>query len=130
MIRPYHLLGVETAMTILCAGLLRTPTGALEYEQRYDLVARANKPLKAGYKITHHVDDHWGNFDFVIRPALPLQEKNPIPFYLAMETGLAKDVAVGEILTLESIIPNQKSTLWRLRAEQDACTFIQRSGAG
>jgi predicted homoserine dehydrogenase-like protein len=130
IVRPYHLLGVEATMTMMCAGLLGTPTGALEYEQRWDLVGRANKPLKAGYKITHHKDDHGGNFDFEIRASQPLQDKSPIPFYLAMDTGLSRDVASGEVLTLDAVIPNRSSALWSLRAEQDAYTFIKHSGAG
>jgi len=28
--RPYHLCGAETALSVLCAGLLRAPTGAAE----------------------------------------------------------------------------------------------------
>ncbi len=45
--RPYHLCGAETAMSILCAGLLGVPTGSATILPRADMAARVTSDLGA-----------------------------------------------------------------------------------
>jgi len=122
-LRPYHFCGVESPISILCAGLLNVPTGAYDYEQRYDIIAYANAPIRAGHKFVCRKDDARGYFDFRIRPALPVKEENPIPFYLAEGLTLSKDLAVGELLTPQYFEVPASSMIWNLRKEQDLYTF-------
>jgi predicted homoserine dehydrogenase-like protein len=49
--RPYHLCGAETAMSILCAGLLQVPTGSAEVLPHVDIVATTARDLRAGEEL-------------------------------------------------------------------------------
>jgi predicted homoserine dehydrogenase-like protein len=111
--RPYHLCGVETAMSILCAGLLGLPTGATEYKPRFDVVGRTNKDKRAGEVWTlEDLDDQ-------IQPAAAIGPVAPLPSQMVYDLKVARDVHAGELVTGNMVVEPQGSPLWALRREQD-----------
>ena len=115
--RPYHLCGVETAISILMAGLLKMPTAPTEYLPRYDVVARATEDLNAGDRVG---SDHSKSMQALMRPANVIEDDLPIPLHLANGNKLVGDVPAGEMLITKMIAKPVGSVLWALRAEQDA----------
>jgi predicted homoserine dehydrogenase-like protein len=114
--RPYHLCGVETPISLLCAGLLGVPTGASKYRPRFDTAARATHDLKAGERVGN---DHSPTLRAVMLPAQPMAGDASIPLHMASGNVLRVDVAAGTILATSMIEPPRESALWELRAEQD-----------
>jgi predicted homoserine dehydrogenase-like protein len=114
--RPYHLCGVETPISLLCAGLLGVATGASEYRPSFDVVARAAEDLKAGEPVGN---DHNPKLKALMRPAQPVTVGAPLPLHMANGNPLRADVPAGTILTAEMVQPPADSALWALRAEQD-----------
>jgi predicted homoserine dehydrogenase-like protein len=114
--RPYHLCGVETPISLLCAGLLGHPTGATELRPRVDVVARTRVDLKAG---CIPGDDHSPDLQALLRPAQAVQTGTPLPFHMGNGNPLAVDVPAGTVITAEMVAPPLGSTLWSLRVQQD-----------
>ena len=112
--RPYHLCGVETAISILCAGLLSMPTGATEYKPRFDVLGRATKTKRAG--------DVWELEDLedLIRPAAAIGPDAPLPTQMVYDQHVARTVRAGELVTGAMVVEPEDSPLWALRREQDA----------
>ena len=115
--RPYHLCGVETPLSILCAAMLQVPTGATEYLPRFDAVAEAAVDLAAGEAVG---GDSSKRLRVRIRPARAVGPDAPLPLSLATGNRLKQDVAAGATITVEMVERPADSTLWALRAEQDA----------
>ncbi len=122
--RPYHLLGVETPISILCAGLLNLSTGSLSYKPRADLVGKAKKDLKAGSSLQFDRGKSGDLFEHLIVPFAPIDKDSPIPFYMAVGNQLKADVPAGSILTCGMIKEPENSRLWDLRKQQDR-VFLQ-----
>lgn len=114
--RPHHLCGVETPISILCAGLLGVSTGGSEYLPRFDAVVRTRIALKAGDRLG---DDHLKEYEMLMLPAQPLAAGAQLPFYLGMRQRLKADVPAGAILTVDMIDEPPHSVLWELRRQQD-----------
>lgn len=114
--RPHHLLSLEISISILCAHLLRLPTGATELLPRFDVVARAREDLQAGEIVG---PTHDPKFQFLVREAQPVAPGTPVPFLLASRNPLTVDVPAGTMITAEMVAPPEDSALWPLRAEQD-----------
>jgi predicted homoserine dehydrogenase-like protein len=123
--RPYHLLGVETPISILCAGLLNLSTGGLSYKPRVDLVAKAKEDLKAGSTLKFDRGKSGTLLEHLIVPVSDIDNHTPIPLYMALGNQLKKDVPAGSILTYEMIKEPVDSILWELRRQQDQ-TFDTR----
>jgi predicted homoserine dehydrogenase-like protein len=127
MFRPYHLCGAETAMSILCAGLLRVPTGSAEIKPRVDIVAWAQRDFKAGEIIGVHEGTLAFGFsrDFrtVMAPMRPVGEGEPLPYFMLYGNRLAKDIPAGSLITCDMVERPQNSVLWMLREQQDALFF-------
>ena len=117
--RPYHLLGVETPISILCAGLLNLSTGSLQYRPRLDLIAKTRIDLKAGSKIPLDHGEAADTFEYSIVPASPIDSGNPIPFYMAAGNQVAVDVFAGTTISCNMISEPEDSRLWELRRQQD-----------
>jgi len=125
---PTHLLGVEAPITILAAALCGHSTVDTDLRPRCDFVARAARDLAAGTVLaigdqhTHsvpHLEPH-------LVDAAPVGAGRPLPYYMATGNRLARPVKAGEYLTADMVEPPRDSTLWRLRAEQDAAFFPAR----
>jgi len=118
--RPYHLCGVETPMSILCAGLLNIPTGSAEIEPLVDLVAETRHDLKTGTVLGN---DHSPDLRALILPAKPLADGTPMPLHLMNGRRLKKDVSAGTLIALDMVERPEDSALWSLRRQQDAHFF-------
>ena len=115
--RPYHLLGVETPLSILCAGLLKSTTGSMSYHPGFDLVARATRDLNRGTIIRSHHEEIDPMIRPLILPSAAATGVNPIPFYMAVNNRLNTDVPAGAILAADMIEAPAASQLWKLRSE-------------
>ncbi|HZO90112.1 MAG TPA: hypothetical protein VFB38_17420 [Chthonomonadaceae bacterium] len=117
---PYHLLGIEAINSILAAALLGVPTGAIDYQPRYDVFLRTTRDLEAG---TIFEGDHSPDIEAFIGPAAPLADDRPLPSHLATGNRLVRPVAGGTVITREMVAAPADSALWALRARQDAYFF-------
>ncbi len=119
--RPSHLLGVESATTVLAAVLQNDASGPDNVLPRFDVVGRTTKPLPAGTELTasghHHQID---GVEGLLVPARKAVGPNPIPFYLMANNRLRCAVPAGSIITAEMILPPSESRLWGLRREMEA----------
>ena len=126
---PRHLLGVEVATSVLdAAGLGRSGYGE-DYRPRQDLVAVAQADLAAGTVLTmgghHHSIAHVGA---EVRPATPLADERPTPFYLVADRRLVRPVRAGEAIRLGDVEIDGGSGLLAMRRRQDAL-FAADTGA-
>ncbi len=116
--RPYHLCGVETLTTILCAGLANIATGS-DTEMnvpRFDIVRAARNDLKAGYILGN---DHDHNLVTSIVRARSKSPDAAVSAHLLHSHKLLCDVAAGTTITYKMVAEAGDSVLWKLRAEQD-----------
>jgi predicted homoserine dehydrogenase-like protein len=119
--RPHHLCGAETAMSILCAGLLGVPTGSACVLPRVDMIGTADRDLGAGEVLG--VDGGLGyspDLRASMVTAFPLAAGAPVPYFMLEGNRLAMDVPRGAAITLDMIERPADSALWALRAQQDA----------
>jgi predicted homoserine dehydrogenase-like protein len=116
--RPYHLCGVETLTSILCAGLANLATGSdtETYAPRFDIVRTARKALKAGYVCGN---DHDSNLVTSILQAQKILPEAAVPAHLLHGHKLLHDVEAGQLITYRMVEQPTESVLWNLRAEQD-----------
>lgn len=114
--RPYHLCGVETSTSFLCAGMLGLTTGSETYRPRYDLVRIANRDMKAGDKPGN---DHDTAFRSVIVAANPLEDEAPVPANMLNGNPLLYDVPAGTVINCGMVKKPKNSVLWQLRQQQD-----------
>jgi predicted homoserine dehydrogenase-like protein len=115
--RPYHLYGIDTITSILAAALLGIATGAQEYQPRFDVLARAARDLEAG---TILGGDHSPEIEKFVGAAAPVAEGRALPSHLATGNRLVRRVTRGTVITRELVEAPAGSTLWALRARQDA----------
>ena len=118
--RPSHLLGVESATTVLSAVLQGRSSGPDDVQPRFDVVGKTNQPLKAGtiLEVTgHHHQIH--GVDGLLVPARAATGANPIPFYLMGGNRLLRDVPTGTVISAEMVEPPKASLLWSLRREME-----------
>jgi len=117
--RPYHLLGVETATSVLAASHLNLSTGDADPQPRVDVGLRAIRTLQQGYCLTMEPDHAIAGVVPEMLPAKKMASNNPIPYYMAAGNRLKHTVEAGELLTYGMIDHDPKSGLWKLRREQD-----------
>jgi predicted homoserine dehydrogenase-like protein len=118
--RPYHLLGVEAPISILCAALLRITTGATKVSPLIDVVAKATRKMAAGEVVD---DGPISNVEPLLRPAVKVAHDVPLPFYMIYRNRLSKDIAPGMVITRAMVTEPPNSMLWRLRKEQDLLSW-------
>lgn len=125
--RQHHLCGAETAISILCAGLLRVPTGASTILPAADIAVTARRDFRVGEVIC---GPGKSSVDHDLRPALipatPLADDSPLPFFLLEGNRLAADWPTGAVLTRRMVVAPADSTLWSLRQQQDEI-FLARA---
>jgi predicted homoserine dehydrogenase-like protein len=124
--RPAHLLGVESATTVLSAVLHGNSSGPEDVRPRLDVVGISTKALTAGTRLEatghHHKID---GVEGLLVPARRAAGANPIPFYLMTNTYLRRDVPAATILTAEMVEPPKESRLWALRRELEETFVLQ-----
>jgi len=116
--RPSHLLGVESATTVLSAALHGCSSGPEDVQPRFDVVGVTTKPLPAGTVLAasghHHKIE---GVEGLLLPAHRATGANPIPFYLMANNSLQRDVPAGAVIMAEMVEPPKDSRLWALRRE-------------
>ena len=117
--RPYHLLGVETATSVLTANHLKLSTGGADPVPRADVGVRAIQALQAGYPLSMKLDHSIAGVAPEIQPAVKMTPDSPVPYYMAGGHKLKHAVDKGELLTYGMIDHDGESCLWQLRREQD-----------
>lgn len=118
---PRHLLGVEVATSILDAAALGRSGYGDKYQPRHDLVAVARRDLPAGTVLAMGGHHHSiADVDAEIRPAAPLAHDQAVPFYLAADRKLRRDVLAGQAIRLADIEIAPASALLEMRRRQDA----------
>ncbi len=121
---PRHLLGLEAATSVLEAAVHGRSCGSQSPRPHLDLVARAMRRLVAGSTLAmgghHHTID---GATAELHPAAPLAAENAVPFYLAANRRLVRDVEAGALITLADIEIDPASELLALRKLQDGHFF-------
>lgn len=124
--RPSHLLGVESATTVLSAVLHGRSSGPEDFQPRFDVVGVTTKPIPAGTLLAatghHHKID---GVEGLLVPARRAVGGNPIPFYLMANNTLRRDVPAGTVITAEMVEPPKESHLWRLRQEMEGAFSLR-----
>lgn len=121
---PRHLLGLEAATSVLDAVVHGRSSGAQQPCPVLDLVPRATRTLRAGTLLEmgghHHTMD---GTTAELRPAAPLGAGVAVPFYLAANRRLVRDVAAGQPVCFDDIEIEAGSELLALRRSQDSHFF-------
>jgi predicted homoserine dehydrogenase-like protein len=111
--RPYHLIGLETTVSVLAAGLLGQPTG-VPARFRADVVAVAKHDLQRGDLLD-------GEGGFAVHGALVAARRSVaeelLPIALAHGIRLAKRVRTGAPIRLSDLANPPADTAAALRAE-------------
>ena len=121
---PRHILGLEAATSVLSAAILGLSTGADEPRPRYDLCAHADADLKAGTVLTASGHHHSiVNVSGYAVPGAALAPGVPVPFYLAANRKLVRNVAKGDLIKFDDVEMDEASPLLKLRRHQDKLFF-------
>jgi predicted homoserine dehydrogenase-like protein len=111
--RPYHLIGLESTVSILAAGLLGEATGR-PGGFRADAVAVAKRDLAPG----EHLDGEGGHTVFgALVPASRSFAERLLPIGLARDAVLRSRVEAGRPLRLEDVEALPRSEAFALRSE-------------
>jgi predicted homoserine dehydrogenase-like protein len=96
---PYHLMGLETPISLFTAVLLKQPSGAATQAAHAVMAARTTRAFNAGEKLAmgghHHVIEG-------VEPRLLPGNRESFglaPFYLAANKALTRDVPAGALIT-------------------------------
>jgi predicted homoserine dehydrogenase-like protein len=132
--RPHHLCGAETAMSILCAGILGIPTGSAAILPLVDMIAIADRDWVAGEWLggsqasnePRNLGYHPGLRATMV-PGFSLENAGgaaqPVPFFMLEGCRLASHVPTGGAITVDMVERPADSALWDLRQQQDAQFF-------
>lgn len=121
---PRHLLGLEAATSVLEAVVHGRSCGALVPRPHFDLVARAAVRLHAGAELAMGGHHHTiAGTQAELHPGQALSPAKPLPFYLAANRRLVRDVEAGALITLADVEVDESSELLSLRRRQDALFF-------
>jgi len=113
--RPYHLLGLETPLSVLAAVRLGVPTSGRNVAHRVDVVARTEVPFQAGQVLS--MDRAHCVQDLKAELAVP-QSDGPdtcVPYYVAAGRSMLRDVPAGRHLRWRDVDIPSDSSLQRLR---------------
>jgi predicted homoserine dehydrogenase-like protein len=116
MWRPFHMIGLETSVSVLSATLRGEPTGAPK-EFRGDAVATAKKDLKPG-----DVLDGEGGFA-VWAKAIPAKDSlclRALPIGLAHNVRLTRPVARDQVVSVDDVSLDSDLDVVALRREMEA----------
>ena len=116
---PYHLLGVETATSVLSAAILGLPTGGGDVRPVVEVGVQATTRLRAGQRLEMNREHAIPGATPVFTPPAPVASGAPIPFYMAAGAVLATDVETDTLLTYAMVQEPPDAVLWTLKREQD-----------
>ena len=114
MWRPFHLIGLETSVSVLSAVLRNEPTGSSN-RYRADAVATAKGDFKAGEYL-----DGEGGFKVWAKaiPATRSVALNALPIGLAHHIRLKRDVTRDQIVTLDDVEIVDDLDIFAMREDQ------------
>ena len=116
--RPYHLIGLELAVSVASVALRQEPTGC-SLEWRGDVAATAKRDLKAGEVLDGEGGAMvWGK----CIPATRALRENTLPIGLAHGVRLLRDVPRGASLRQSDVALDETSEAVRLRREMESMT--------
>ncbi|MDA7429529.1 Gfo/Idh/MocA family oxidoreductase [Primorskyibacter aestuariivivens] len=115
MWRPFHLIGLETSVSVLSAALRNEPTG-MSKRYRADAVATAKGDFAAGDML-----DGEGGFKVWAKaiPATRAAECNALPIGLAHHVRLKRPIKRDQIVTLDDVEVVDDLDIHALRVEQN-----------
>jgi predicted homoserine dehydrogenase-like protein len=121
MWRPFHMIGLETAISVLSAVLRHEPTGCSK-EFRGDAVATAKRDLKPGELL-----DGEGGFAVWANaiPATKSLAAAGLPIGLAHNVKLVRPVAKDTIVTFDDVVIERDLDVLALRKEMERATLAQ-----
>ena len=113
--KPFHLIGLETSISVLNAALRGEPTGSCR-GFRGDAVAVAKRALKAGETL-----DGEGGYTVYAKliPAARSLSLGALPIGLASHVKLLRDVAAGEIVKASDVALDDNAQAVRVRREME-----------
>lgn len=118
--RPFHLLGIETGLSVLKAAE-SNPTAAISRSLPHvDVFCRAEKDLPVGMVLEM---DHAHRIAGVMPELGPFSNcaaEDSIPYYLASGHSLASPVTQGSLLRCRDLAVSRSSVLWSLRVTTPA----------
>lgn len=124
MYKPFHLIGLELNISILCAALLGKSTGTSRYFNA-DAVATAKCDLSEGVSL-----DGEGGYTVygTLLPAAASLEKGCVPIGLAQDVTLNKPKKSGETIQWDdiSVDPDNEAARVRLDMEQTFAASVVR----
>lgn len=114
MWRPFHLIGLETSISVLSAVLRGEPTGTSS-RYRADAVATAKSDFKAGQML-----DGEGGFAVWAKavPAKRAAELNALPIGLAHHIKLKRPIKKDQIVSLEDVEITDDLDIFEMRRDQ------------
>jgi len=112
---PYHLMGLETPLSLFSSVLHNRPSGSADQAVHALMAIRTERAFKAGEVLAmggHHHDIE------AVTPLLLAAAEAPrqtVPFYLAANKRLAADVPAGTIITADLLVFEQSTlyAMWR-----------------
>lgn len=106
---PYHLMGVETPITLLSAVRHGRPSGAADQDVHAVMAVRTDRAFAAGETLTmgghHHTIEGTTALLYATADAGP----GTAPYYLAAGARLTGDVPAGTVLTLDHLDTDARS---------------------
>ena len=116
MFKPYHLIGLELAVSVLNAAFRGEPTGAPD-GFRADVAAVAKRDLKAGERLDGEGGyTVWGK----LLPARRSLDIGALPIGFAHGVKLKRAVKAGEIVRRSDVALEETSPAFRVRREAEA----------
>jgi predicted homoserine dehydrogenase-like protein len=100
---PYHLMGVETVVTIAAAARLGVGTGRPGAAPRVMMAGRARHDLPAGTRLTMGGHHHEIEGVAPVVREISATPADTAPFYLAAHATLARAVVAGELIALADL---------------------------
>ncbi len=125
MWRPFHMIGLETSISVLSAVLRHEPTGTCK-EFRGDAVATAKRDLKPG----EYLDGEGGYAVWANAiPAAKSLAVGGLPIGMAHNVKLIRPVAKDTIVTFDDVVIERDLDVLALRKEMEQAAFGQSNQA-
>ncbi len=117
LLRPFHLLGLETGLSVLKT-MQGRPAGAPPRRlPGVDVYCRADRELSAGHILEMDHAHRIAGVTAELGPHVACAPGDPVPYYLAAGQALVQTVAKGALLCCHDVNIDRGSHLWRLRRQ-------------
>ena len=113
--RPFHLLGIETGLSVLKAARDMPAPGTVRNLPRVDVYCRTEQELPAGHVLEMDHAHHIAGVVAELGVPVPCEPRDPVPYYLAAGRSLIQSVPKGSLLRCRDVAVETYSCLWKLR---------------